>query len=294
MTVGILTRRALADLRQHLGTQFMTTVVVSLSILIFTFFSLMYFNLQRFVERFGTELGLVIFLEETTLQDRIPVLYQDLARLSGVESVRYVSPEEAFKRLETYLHEEREVLAGVDPTFLPASFELQVNRAVFNLDRIGQLAAEIGAWPEISKVQYGQEWIHRLEVFSNVVRLIVLVAGVLLLFTATFVVASTIKLTVYARQDELEILRLVGATNVFIQGPFLIEAFLQGLVGSVLAVAFVFLCYRYLGGLLVHSEVLRGVAFSFLPWSYVATIVSSSVALCVFGTTLAMRRFLRL
>ncbi len=294
MIISISLRRALADIRQHFPTQIMTTMVVSLSLLILTFFCLFSINLQHFVERFGNELGVVVFLKQGIPQERIPILYQKITGLKGVEAVKYVSPEEAFKRLQSYLKDEREVLEGVDPRFLPPSFEIQVNRAVFNLARIKQVAGEIEQWPEVSKVQYGREWIDRLEAFSGIVRKIVAISGLLLMLTAAFVVANTIKLTVYARQEELEILRLVGATNSFIQGPFLIEAFLQGLAGSGIALSIVFGTYAYLEKMLGASSMFKNFELSFLPWQYVAAIISSSVILCVMGTALAMRRFLRL
>ena len=294
MTLAILCRRAFSDLRQNFCAQLITTMVVSLSILIFAFFTLLYFNLQHFVDRFGAELGLVVFLTEDTPKDRIPSLYQKLTGLSEVEKVTYISSEEAFERLEKLLKDEKEVLEGVDPQFLPPSFEIQVNRAVFQLKRIKQLAGEIDKWPEVSKVQFGQEWIDRLYVFSGLVRTIVAITGLLLLFTAAFVVTNTIKLTVYARQEELEIIRLVGATNMFIQGPFLVEAFLQGLLGSSLAIGVVFACYRFVQGLEAKSELLRGMNICFIPWQYTVAIIASSVLLCVLGTVLAMRRSLRL
>jgi cell division transport system permease protein len=294
MTLAILCRRAFSDLRQNFCPQIITTMVVSLSILIFAFFILLYVNLQHFVDRFGTELGLVVFLNEDVPKDRIPSLYQKLTGLSEVEKVTYISSEEAFGRLEKYLKNETEVLEGVDPQFLPPSFEIQINRAVFQLKRIKHLAREIDKWPEVSKVQFGQEWIDRLYVFSGLVRTIVAITGLLLLFTAAFVVSNTIKLTVYSRQQELEIMRLVGATNMFIQGPFLVEAFLQGLLGSSLAIGIVFMGYKFVQGVEAKSELLRGVNICFIPWQYTVAIIVSSVLLCVVGTALAMRRSLRL
>jgi cell division transport system permease protein len=294
MTLAILCRRAFSDLRQNFCAQFITTIVVSLSILIFAFFTFLYFNLQQCVNRFGSELGLTIFLTEDTPKDRISSVYQKLIGLSGVEKVNYISSEEAFGRLENFLKDEKEVLEGVDPEFLPPSFEIHINRAVFQLKRIKQLAGEIDKWPEVSKVQFGQEWIDRLYIFSGLVRIIVAIAGLLLLFTAAFVVTNTIKLTVYARQEELEIMRLVGATNMFIQGPFLVEAFLHGLLGSSLALGVVFAFYRFLQGLEAKSELLRGLNICFIPWHYTVAIIASSVLLCVLGSALGMRRFLRL
>ncbi len=294
MTLPSLLKRALADLWNDLGTHMLTTVVIFLSALIFSFFSLIYFNLQNFVEHFGTELGLVIYLNKATPQDRIPALYQKLAGLEGVQAVVYISPDAAFKRLASYLKDEKDVLKGVDPKFLPPSFELRINRAVFHLDRLKRLAEKINRWPEVTKVQYGQEWLNKLKRFSVLLRAVVLISGLLLVLSSAFVVSNTIKLTVYAREQEMEILRLVGATNGFIQGPFLIEAFFQGLLGSGLALAFLYAGYRYVETLMGASCLLKGVNISFLPWTFIGIILFGSIFLCVSGTALAMRRFLRL
>ncbi|NIA09013.1 MAG: FtsX-like permease family protein [Nitrospiraceae bacterium] len=294
MSLAIICHRAVSDFRQHLYTQLITGMVVSLSILIFVFFTLIYFNLHQFVERFGTELGLVVFLNDAMPQAKIPVLYQRLTGLPGVEKVTYISSGQAFKRLKNYLKDEKGILEGIDPKFLPPSFEVRINRAVFHLKRIRQLAGEIGHWPEVSKVQYGQAWIERLQFFLRFYRILVIVSGFFLLFTAAFVVANTIKLTIYARQEELKIMRLVGATNSFIQGPFLAEAFMQGLLGSGLAIGTVFLCYRSLQGLTASSELLMGIHIYFLPWPYTIAIIASSILFCVLGTAIAMWRFLRL
>lgn len=294
MTLGILLRRAFSDIKQNLGTQSVTTIVVTLSLLIFVFFSFIYFNLERFVEHFGRELGVVVYLKNDLPPERIPALFSTLQKMEGVKSVTYVSPEEAYRRLETYLANEKNVLDDVDPGFLPPSFELEIDQALFKLNKIRELAKKVGGWPEVAKVQYGQEWLHRLEAFSRLIKMVVAVGGVLLLFSAAFVVASTIKLTVYARQEELEILRLVGATNSFIQGPFLIEAFLQGFIGSSLAVGIIYAMYRYTKPMLTGSQLLRGLDYQFLPYSFWIPVIVVTTVACIIGTMFSMWRFLKL
>jgi len=285
-------QRAVSDFRQNLPTQLMTTVVVCLSILIFTFFSFIYYNLQRTVERFGSELGLVVFLKADIQESKIPILHQRLLDLPGIEHVKYVSPEEAFERLEAYFEDAKGLLEGADQHFLPPSFELQIDRAIFNLERIQSLAAELEKWNEVAQVQYGKSWVDRLSAFVVVGKKVIWVSAVLLLATAAFVVSNTIKLALYARQEEISIMRLVGATNGFIQGPFLLEALFQGLVGSLLSIGLVFLCYSYFKGIVAQTELMRGVELLFLPPSYVISIVASSVVFCVCWTFLAIRRFL--
>ncbi len=294
MAFGVILKRAVRDFRQNFVTHLMTTLVVALTCLIFVFFSLFSFNLQHVVERFGRQLAIIVYLKKDVSQERIPAIYQKIAGLAGIESVRFVSSEEAFKRLEQSFKDEKEVLQGVDPLFLPPSFEVQINRAVYHLDRIKEIAAQLSQWPEVDKVQYGREWVDRLEAFSRIVRGAVVASGIILLITAAFVVSNTIKLTVFARQEEIEIMRLVGGTSGFIQGPFLLAAFFQGTVGSSAAILVSFFAYRYVLGMLDYTGLVRSLNLEFLPLEYIALFILASGLFCVVGTAVALRRFLRL
>ena len=294
MIAGIIYRRAFADLKLNFTTQLMTTLVVTLSILLLLSFAMFSYNLKQFTEQLGSRLGIVVYLKKNISQEQIPNLYRRISALNGIEAVNYTSSEEAFRKLEKYLADERQVLEGVDPGFLPPSFEIKINRAVFNIERIRQVAVELSRWNEVSKVQYGEEWIDRLEIFSSITQKAVLGSGILLLVTAAFVVANTIKLTVYARQEELEILRLVGATNAFIAGPFLVEALLQGLAGSVLATGIIYGVYHYLQLVMQKHPLFRAVDILFLPPVYILAIIAGSILVCVTGTAISLHRFLRL
>jgi len=294
MTIGITFKRALLDFQQHFISHTMTTLVVGLSCLIFVFFSLFSFNLEKTAEKFGRELAVVVYLKRDVPQDRVPALYQKIAGMDGIESVKFVSSEEAFKRLEEYFKNEREVLESVDSMFLPPSFEIQINRAVYHIDRIKRIAERLSKWPEIAKVQYGQEWVDRLEAFSRLIREAVMASAIVLLVTAAFVVSNTIKLTVYSRQEEIEIMRLVGATNGFIQAPFLLSAFFQGAIGSSMAILISLLAYRYISNILGHADLLKNIGLQFLPFGYILLFIMASATFCVIGTAMALRRFLKL
>ncbi len=294
MPLGIIFKRAITDIKQNLVTHVMTTIVVALTCLVFIFFSVFSINLQRIADRFGKELAIVVYLKKEIPQDRIPSLYQKILSMDGIENVRFVSSEEAFRRLESYFKDEREVLEGVDPMFLPPSFEIQINRAVYNPARVRKIASELAKWTEVQKVQYGKEWVDRLEAFSKAVRAAVVASAILLLVMAAFVVSNTIKLTVYARQDEIEIMRLVGATNSFIQGPFLMASFLQGITGSTAALIIGLFCYEYVLNIIGQTSLIKSLNLHFLPHAYMVVIVLASGLFCMVGTAMALRRFLRL
>ncbi len=294
MPLGIIFKRALRDIRQNLVTHIMTTIVVALTCLVFIFFCVFSINLQRVADRFGKELAIVVYLKKDLSHEKIPSLYQRILTLEGIENVKFVSSEEAFNRLENYFKDEKEILEGVDPLFLPPSFEIQINRAVYNPGRVISIANEISKWKEVEKVQYGKEWVDRLESFSKAVRVAVIASAILLLVMAAFVVSNTIKLTVYARQDEIEIMRLVGATNGFIQGPFLMASFFQGISGSLAALIAGFFCYEYVVNIISQSGLIRSLNLQFLPPSYMLVIVLVSGFFCMAGTAMALRRFLKL
>ncbi len=293
MNLRTLVRRALKDIAQHLTMYTLTTLVVTLSIFIFLFFSLIYVNLHHLATRFGSQLGIIVYLDEGIEEELIPQIYKGLLAIDGVKSVVYISQEEAFKRLERYLGDEKTVLTGVDATFLPDSFEVKVEKALFQPKRLEFIASEIRKIKGVNKVQYGKEWIQRLEIFTDVAKNVVMASGILLLFTAAFVVSITIKLNVFARQEELEILRLVGATNWFIEGPFLMEAMLQGLIGAGTAIAILYASYVNISSGLLTPGFIKDLKLVFLPWKLMILVVVLSVILCLLGTHFSMRKFLR-
>ena len=293
MAYDIIIRRALKDISQNIITHLMTTLVVALTCLIFVCFSIFSLNLQKVAEHFGKELGIVVFLKQNVPQEKIPSIYQRIMALDGIEKVRFISSEEAFKRLENYFSEEKEILEGVDLLFLPPSFEIQIDKAFYNPVKVKTIADEIAKWEDIDKVQYGKEWVGKLENFSKGVRFVVIASAILLLITAAFVVANTIKLTVYSRQDEIEIMKLVGATNNFILGPFLLAAFMQGIAGATLAIIIAFFGFKYIDNVFGSKSFLLNLNIEFLSIEHIALIILVSGVFCVLGTLLALRKLLR-
>ncbi len=293
MNLGTFTKRAIYDLKHHFFVQLMTTLVVLLSVLIFSFFLFIYVNLASLVDYFGSELGMVVFLKTDVDYTKIPSVHQRLTEIKGVQEVRYYSPEDGFRALAVYLGDEKDVLDGISPDFLPSSFQISLNRSGVTLSSIEAIASELLKWEEVEKVQYARDWVDKLDTFTKLIKIVAVMSCVLLLSTASFVVANTIKLQVYARAKEIEIMRLVGATSGFIQMPFLLQAFAQGLLGASLAILATYPCYRYSQAVLHSSQWLKGISLMFLPMPYIAAIIAGSITICVLVTHLSLSRFIR-
>ena len=276
------------------GLQLMTLATVTLSVLIFSFFFLIYINIMQAGIKLGGDLRLVVYLEEEPLPEMLTQLKNKIAAFGETEKIIYVSKEVAFQRLAQQLGSARDVLDHLDPSFLPPSLEVYPRKDLHNLAHIELLSQYLTKLPGVTQVQYGQGWIERFNYFTDLLRVIVLLSGGLLILTTTFMVAYTVRLTVDARQEELKILRLLGATNIYIRTPFLLEGLLQGLLGSALGLLALALLFQWIKDRFNAPAFFDLFAFSFFSPTTIGIILAASVLLCIGGSISSMRRFLQI
>ena len=282
------------NLQKTWPTQFMTLLTVSLSVLIFSFFFLIYTNMIKAGERLGDDLRLTIYLVEEPVLEMQEQLVRKITNFSPVEEIRFTSRKEAYERLSEQLGDNVDVLDDLDPSFLPPSIEVYPKKNLSNLAQIKRFSEYLSTLPGAVKVQYGQEWVERFNYFTKLLQFIVILSGSLLILTTAFMVAYTIRLAVVARQGELEILRLLGATNGYIRTPFLIEGFLQGLLGSTSGLFALFFLFRWIQMRFTGPGILQLVEFTFFSPTIIAIIVAASIILCTGGSFSSMRKFMRI
>lgn len=290
-TILVQTNR---NLQKTWATQFMTLLTVTLSVLIFSFFFLIYTNMIKAGERLGDDLRLTIYLEEEPVLEMQAQLVRKITNFNPVEEIRFTSRADAYNRLATQLGDNVDVLDDLDPSFLPPSIEVYPKKNLSSLAQIKRFSEYLSTLPGAIKVQYGQEWIERFNYFTKLLRIIVLLSGALLILTTTFMVAYTIRLAVVARQAELEILRLLGATNGYIRTPFLIEGFLQGLLGSAFGLLALFFLFRWIQLRFSGPGILQLIEFTFFSPTIIGIIVAASITLCTGGSFTSMRKFMRI
>ena len=234
------------NLRQTWTTQFMTCLTVSLSVLIFSFFYLIYLNMLNAGDKVSDDLRLVVYLEEEPGPEMQEQLRLKITQFDQVQEIKFISKAEAYSRFAKELGDNRDVLTDMPTDFLPASIEVTPLRSLRSLSQIKLFSEYLATLPGSQKVQYGQKWVERFYYFTQLLSIVVLLSGFLLILTATFMVASTIRLTIFARQEELELLKLVGATNNYIRTPFLLEGILLGLMGSLLGLASLYTLFQWI------------------------------------------------
>ena len=271
----------------------MTLFAVSLSVLIFSFFYLVYINMQTASERLGNELRLIVYMDDEVPEGFREEFKRKITDFNKVDKIVFVSREDAFDRLRRQLGPDSDVLEGLDASFLPYSVEIYPPKDLKNLTRIKQFSDYLHTLPGAQKVQYGQEWIERFGYFVNLVQMIVVLSGTLLILTSVFMVSYTIRLTLEERQEELEILRFLGATNSYIRGPILVEGFLLGLLGVSVGMTALFFLYEWIKSHFSGPGFINLFEISFLPSQDTMMIMACALLLCFGGSIISVRRYLR-
>jgi cell division transport system permease protein len=226
---------ALRGLRSSPVTSSVAVVTVAVTLLLSGAFSLLLGNMQRLVERFGEEVKLAIYLEADLADADRDALRLKLSGIDAVEGVTFVSSEEALERFRSGVGERSGVLEGLEENPLPASFELTLQSTARNAEGLRAIGEQVSNWEGVDEVGAGAEWIEGYTRVLGILRIGGFALGGTLLVATLLIVANTIRLALYARREEIEILRLVGASPSFVAAPFLIEGLVQGALGGGIA-----------------------------------------------------------
>ena len=291
--LGYFLRKALGNIWINPFLSLVTLSTIAISMLILGLFSLIYLNVQQSLQQMGGELQITAYLQETISSEQAEVLRSKVADWPEVERITYISKEQALARFRSQLREYAGILEGLKENPLPASLELTLMPQYGRSGNIKELSTRLGRLPGVAEVQYGRKWMAKLRVFVEVMKLVGITVGGLLLIATIFVISNTIKLTFYSRREELEIMRLVGATDFFIKAPFLIEGLLHGLGGALLAAGGLSLLILFLFSHLDLPLRLAVMAGSLPTGQLVAGFLGLGLLLGVLGSMVSLRRFLR-
>jgi cell division transport system permease protein len=287
--VRLLTREALLSFRRAPLLSALSITTIAFSLFTVGLFGLVAINLRRALQGLEERVEIVAFVLRSTPAETITLATQDIASFPEVQDVTYVTEEQALARARRELVEFRDAYRDLQVNPLPASIEVRLkpgNRDAATVERVAQRLRGFGF---INDVRYGREWVQKLDHLRNITGIVGLVIGLAFAAVAVVIIGVTIRLTLMQRAREISIMRLVGATNWFIRGPFLLEGALKGLLGGLLSLV---LCYA--GYLLFRDQ--SGGAFAgliyFVPYQMVA-IVMFGVLLGLGGSLVSVGRHLR-
>ena len=292
--VRYVMRRALQNMKGNLFPIFTTIGIISISILIFSAFTLISLNLTSFLKMWEDKIEVVAYLKKGVSLKEVEGLLRESRQLEGIEGIKYVSPFDAMTFLESKLGDQKNLLQGIQPTVLPPSFEIQLMKDYRNSTKIEEVVSRLKRFPQFDEIQYGQEWVETFSAFLHIVRLTQWILGCLFLFAIVFIISNILQLTISSRQEEIEIMRMVGSRPAFIRVPFYMEGLIQGLLGGGVAIFFLFLLYKGFF-LYIPPSIQAWVAkfpILFLPGWAILVILAGAMFLGFFGSFVASTRFL--
>jgi cell division transport system permease protein len=288
--IAYFSGRGFRLIRQNVVINLMAVGTVALSFLIFSVFFLVFQNLNSFLRVWEERIQIIAYLTDDLKGKRIEEIRLTLENLPQVEKVRFVSKEAAMASLKKHFGDQDQVLEGFTEDILPASFEIQLQGAYRNSGEIRQVVLRLKNTDGISDVQYGQQWIDRFSAFMGIYRFSTLLLGLLLSVAIAFIVSNAIRLSIYSRREELEIMKLVGATPGFIKIPFYIEGGVQGIIGSSMSLILLMVLYVFFLSELSHRVQFYGlfVDIHFLTPTAILSIIIGGGLLGFLGSLLSL------
>jgi len=291
---GYFFNRAWINIRQNVFVNVVTVGTIALALLIVSLFLLVFVNMESAAENWSERVQVTVYFDHDLTPPEQATFRNRIEALPGFSRISYVSRDEALKRFKDRLRGQETLLEGVRPEVLPTSLEITLKRSSRDTLSVEKFVTSLKRIPGISEVQYGEEWVRRFNLFLNFMRLLGALLGAFLVVAVIFIVSNTIKLTIYARRDELEVMSLVGATRFFIKAPYLVEGVIQGGAGAALAIAALFGLYELFmynaDSFLTFNPVTSGL--SFLPPEYLAALLLSGVVLGFVGSLTSLKRFI--
>ncbi|MCG6921971.1 MAG: permease-like cell division protein FtsX [Acidobacteria bacterium] len=246
-------------------------------------------NLGTVVSRWTEKIQIIVYLEDG-IEDRVrDSLENRLREDAAVESIELVDREEALARFQTLFRDLSSLPEDLGENPFPASLEVNLKPTHQSPGEVERLAADFTSVPGVQEIQYDLLWIERLATGVRLLRGVGAFLGGILVLAGIFTISNVIRLTVYAREDELDIMRLVGATRAYVKGPFVVEGMIQGGLGGLVAAGLLWLALRWLARDLASSELLGRTAFA-LPNEITVALVVGGMVVGVVGSLLSLRR----
>ncbi len=290
--ISFFFKEAFGSLRRNYFMTIAALVTVFLSIVVLGGVLVFVYTTDALLKEVEEKVEITVYLVTDPDPDAtaIEVMTSEIMSWSEVKSVVYVSKVDALERLKEDFKDNPEILENLTSNPLPASFEI----ALVDPQAVDTVAARFEGDPIVDEVRYGKEIADKLFAFTSQARNFMLIFIVLLGIVAILLISNTIRLSIFARKREVEIMKLVGATNWFIRWPFVIEGVTVGFLGAAVAAAVVLALNAYLVDRIRGSLPFMAVPLDAVPYVLVIVILLAvGVVIGAAGSGIGLRRFLK-
>lgn len=278
-------REALAAIRRAPVLTGLSAAMVALALFVVGLFAVATYNLHQALAQVEERVEVVIYIHDDVREAELRLLEEDMLGLPEVQGVRHVSKEEALNRARTDLPEFEELFLSMEANPLPASLEVELAPGFRDPRSVERVADRTTIYPFVEDVRFGQEWIDRLYLLRRIGGIATGILGTAFAVVAGLIIATAVRIAIFARKDEIQIMRLVGATNGFIRRPFLLEGAVTGTLGGLLALALTFLATAAVSRTIFPLE--------WIPTEWALGGVAGGGLFGLMASAFALRKYLR-
>ena len=289
MSLSPLWKESLRTFRRTPLLSGLSVASIGFSLCTIGLFGIVALNFQHTLATLAERVEVVAFVLRGTPTEAITAASQDIQSFPEVLEVRYVSAEQALDRARQELVEFKEAYRDLESNPLPASLEIRLKPDSRDGASAQRVAERIRAFAFVDDVRYGRDWVQRLDRLRTLAGGVGLVIGLAFAVVAMVIIGVTIRITVLQRAGEIAIMRLVGATNEYIRGPFLLEGAIKGVLGGILATLMCWLAFTIFQR--TTGEV--GTSLVFFQPIHLALIVLFGTLIGLLGSMLSVGRHLR-
>ena len=285
-------KKALADIRSNRFLNFITMITISLSILIVSVFLLFFENSSRLIESWNQGGRMMIYLKNNFTLEMLPDLKKNINAVGETEVMIYIPKSYALEKLKKNISSQSTFLETLKDNPLPDAMDIKM-KSNSSFEKIEKFAKDIKAIEIVEDVEYGQGWLGRFLKIFNLFKIAGYAMCSLFFLIALFITSNTIRLAFYSRQLEVEIMRLVGATETFIKAPFYVEGILQGFFGGIIGLATLLIAYLMISpGVTQNLSSYIYLDIKFLSLPMILLIIFGSTFLGWFGCYLSLKQLL--
>lgn len=278
-------REAMAAFRRAPVLTGLSAAMIALSLFVVGLFGLAAHNVRQVIHRVESRVQVVAYLRDDAEPSSVQIAQEQIAEYREVEAVRYISRDEALRIAMRELQEFETIFGSLDRNPLPASLEISLRQGQMNEETVRDIARRLQLYPFIEDVRYGSEWLDKVFVLRRVAAAATMTLGIGFAIVAALIIGTAIRMAVFARRDEIIIMRQVGATDSFVRRPFVLEGLLTGLIGASIALAATRIVYELLSGTVVELE--------WVPAGWLTAGLFAGALVGLLASTIAVRRHLQ-
>lgn len=258
--------------------------MIALSLFLVGLFGVVAHNIRETLRQVESRVEVVAYLRDDAMPAAVNAARAEIAAFPEVREVRYISREMALREAREELPEFRAVFGTLDGNPLPASLEIALRPNQRDANAVESVARRVQQYRFVEDVRYGSEWLDKVFLLRRVAGAATFTLGAAFALVAALIIGTAVRMAIYARRDEIAIMRLVGATEGFVRRPFLLEGLATGLLGGMLALAATWAVFTVLRRSLFQLE--------WMPDTWVVGGIVAGTALGVLSSAIAVRRHL--